>query len=148
MRPALHASVSSPVRWQGLLEPRGSSHKTALCECPRAWASCAWPDDVVGPVQGFEMESLEPDLLMDPALMEPSISLPLPMQHHAPHSDSLHLPNGSLDHHLLDPLHDLSGGDEDYKRMLQMLVPPTLPTSSCAPPPNPPPPPPAAPPAL
>ena len=79
------------------------------------------------------MESLEPDLLMDAALLEPSISLPLPLPHHAPHSDSMHLPNGSLDHHLLDPLHDLSGGDEDYKRMLQMLVPPTLPTSSCAP---------------
>ena len=78
------------------------------------------------------MESLEPDLLMDPVLMEPSISLPLPLPHHGPHSDSIHLPNGSLDHHLLDPLHDLSGGDEDYKRMLQMLVPPTLPTSSCA----------------
>ena len=78
------------------------------------------------------METLEPDLLMDPALMEPSLSLPLP--HHAQQLDSMHLPNGSLDHHLLDPLHDLSGGDEDYKHMLQMLVPPTLPTSSCAPP--------------
>lgn len=87
-------------------------------------------------LQGFEMESLEPDLLMDPVLMEPSISLPLP--HHAQHLDSIHLPNGSLERHLLDPLHDLSGGDEDYKRMLQMLVPPTLPTSSCAPPARPP----------
>jgi len=79
------------------------------------------------PVQGFEMESLEADFLMDTPLMEPSMSLPL--QHHGHHSESMHLANGGLDHRALDPLHDLSGGDEDYKTMLQMLVPPTLPTS-------------------
>ena len=83
-------------------------------------------------MQGFEIESLEPDFLMDNPLME--ASMPMPQQHHGhPLSDSMpaHMPNGSLDHMGLDSLHDLSGGDEDYKRMLQMLVPPTLPTSSC-----------------
>ena len=83
-------------------------------------------------MQGFEIESLEPDFLMDNPLME--ASMPMPQQHPGhPLSDSMpaHMPNGSLDHMGLDSLHDLSGGDEDYKRMLQMLVPPTLPTSSC-----------------
>jgi hypothetical protein len=75
------------------------------------------------------MESLESDFLMDAPLMEPSMSLPL--QHHGNHTDSMHLANGN--HGSLDPLHDLSGGDEDYKEMLQILVPPTLPTSSCKP---------------
>ncbi|CAK0740146.1 hypothetical protein CVIRNUC_001228 [Coccomyxa viridis] len=82
---------------------------------------------------GFEIESLEPDFLMDNPLME--ASMPMPQQHPGhPLSDSMpaHMPNGSLDHMGLDSLHDLSGGDEDYKRMLQMLVPPTLPTSSLA----------------
>lgn len=75
------------------------------------------------------MESLEADFLVDGPLMEPSMSLPL--QHPGHHPDGMHLGNGSLDHGGLDALHDLSGGDEDYKRMLQMLVLPTLPTSSC-----------------
>ena len=77
------------------------------------------------------MESLESDFLMDAPLMEPSMSLPV--QHHGNHTDSMHLANGGLNHGSLDPLHDLSGGDEDYKEMLQILVPPTLPTSSCKP---------------
>ena len=77
--------------------------------------------------QGFEMESLESDFLMDAPLMEPSMSLPL--QHHGSHTDSMHQENGGLNHGSLDPLHDLSGGDEDYKEMMQILVPPTLPTS-------------------
>ena len=83
-------------------------------------------------MQGFEIESLEPDFLMDNPLMEASMSMP--QQHPGqplPDSMPVHMPNGSLDHMGLDSLHDLSGGDEDYKRMLQMLVPPTLPTSSC-----------------
>ena len=94
-----------------------------------AWTHCG---SLVGSVQGFEIESLEPDFLMDNPLME--ASMPMPQQHPGhPLSDSMpaHMPNGSLDHMGLDSLHDLSGGDEDYKRMLQMLVPPTLPTSSC-----------------
>ena len=81
--------------------------------------------------QGFEMESLESDFLMDAPLMEPS--MPLPLQHHGSHTESMHLSNGGLNHGSLDPLHDLPGGDEDYKEMLQILVPPTLPTSSCKP---------------
>ena len=99
------------------------------CCTSAAWTNCGL---LVGCMQGFEIESLEPDFLMDNPLME--ASMPMQQQHPGhPLSDSMpaHMPNGSLDHMGLDSLHDLSGGDEDYKRMLQMLVPPTLPTSSC-----------------